>query len=74
MTNGRRKKIPLLWGAVSERALANGFSFNIKGCGGGKGGRGRGLRGDANYTSVCRSTNLPGRDAHNIKVKEIRKR
>ena len=44
MTNGRRKKIPLLWGAVSERALPNGFSFNIRGCGGG-GGNGGGWGG-----------------------------
>ena len=45
-----RKRIPLLWSTVRERALAKEFSFNM---------------GDAKYPCVSRRTKLPGRSVHN---------
>ena len=56
MTDVRKERIPLLWSAVRERALAKGFSFNV--C-------------DIKYVCVCRRTKLPGRGVHSEKVREI---
>ena len=44
-----RKRIPLLWSTVGERALAEGFRFNTA---------------NMKYPCVCRRTKLPGRGVH----------
>ena len=56
MTDVRRERIPLLWSTVGERALAEGFSFDMD---------------DTKYLRVCRRTKLPGRGVHGEKVREI---
>jgi len=59
MTDVRRGRIPLLWSTVRERALAKGLSFNM---------------GDTKYPCACRRTELPKKDVHSEKVREIGRR
>ena len=56
MTDVRGERIPLLWSSVRERALAEGFSFNM---------------GDAKCPRVCGRTKLSGRCVHSEKVREV---
>ena len=56
VTNVRREIIPLLMSRVRERALAEGFSFNM---------------GDAKCPRVCGRTKLSGRCVHSEKVREV---
>ena len=56
MTDVRRKRIPLVWSTVRERALAKDFSFNM---------------GDAKCSRVSRRTKLSGRGVHSETVRGV---